>query len=242
MSFIYHTILYQPLFNALIFLYNILPGHSIAFAITLLTILIRIILWPLSAYSLKSQKAMQELQPKIDELKKQYKDDKAKLAQATMDLYKTQKVSPMSSCLPLLIQFPFLIAVYQVFRSGLTTTNFSDLYSFVANPGAIDATFFGIMSLAEPSIVLAIITGIAQYIQTKMLTTKKPPVKTAGAKDENMLAEMNKSMQYFMPFMTILIGMSLPAGLVLYWLLTTALTIVQQKFVFKKHLTNANAN
>src|SRR3989339_1157759 len=128
----HHTVLYQPLFNALIFFYNIIPGHSMALAITLLTVLIRVALWPLSAFSLKSQKALQDLQPKIDELKKQYKDDKAELAKATMALYKSQKVNPASSCLPLLIQLPLLIAVYQVFRSGLTTTNFSELYSFVA--------------------------------------------------------------------------------------------------------------
>lgn len=235
-TLLYHTVLYQPLFNALIFLYNIVPGHSLILAITILTILIRLVLMPFSAYSLKSQRAIQELQPKLDELKKKFKDDKQALAKATMDLYKENKVNPASSCLPLLIQFPFLIAVYQVFRSGLTTTDFGSLYSFVANPGMIDASFFGILNLAKPSVILAVITGLAQYVQTRMLITKKPKQKVEGAKDESMLADMNKSMQYFMPFMTILIGISFPSGLVYYWLLTTILTIVQQKMVFKKAL------
>jgi YidC/Oxa1 family membrane protein insertase len=231
---LYHEVLYRPLFNSLIAFYNILPGHSIALAITLLTVLIRCALWPLAAYSLKSQKAMQDIQPKVKELKEKYKDDKQGLAKATVELYKEQKVNPASSCLPILIQFPILIAVYQVFQSGLTHANFTDLYSFVANPGAIDTSFLGIADLAKASIILAVVTGIAQYVQTKMLITKKAPVKTEGAKDENMLSEMNKSMQYFMPLLTIIIGMSLPAGLVLYWLLTTILTIVQQKFVFNR--------
>ncbi|MBI5254799.1 membrane protein insertase YidC [Candidatus Falkowbacteria bacterium] len=235
-TMLYHLVLYKPIFNALIFLYNIIPGHSLILAITILTILIKLVLMPLSAYSLKSQRAIQELQPKLEELKKKFKDDKQALAKATMELYKESKVNPASSCLPLLIQFPFLIAVYQVFRSGLTNANFADLYSFVANPGAIDASFFGILNLSKPSVILAVITGLAQYVQTKMLTVKKAKPKVEGAKDENMLADMNKSMQYFMPFMTVLIGISFPAGLVYYWLLTTILTIVQQKIVFKKVL------
>ncbi|MFH0814471.1 MAG: YidC/Oxa1 family membrane protein insertase [Candidatus Falkowbacteria bacterium] len=235
-TMLYHVILYQPLFNVLVFLYNIVPGHSLILAITILTILIKLVLLPLSAYSLKSQRAIQELQPKLDELKKKFKDDKQALAKATMELYKENKVNPASSCLPLLIQFPFLIAVYQVFRSGLTSADFGNLYSFVTNPGAIDVSCFGILDLSKPSVILAIITGLAQYVQTKMLTTKKPKPKVEGAKDESMLADMNKSMLYFMPFMTVLIGISFPAGLVYYWLLTTILTIVQQKVVFKKAL------
>lgn len=237
-TFLYHVVLYKPIFNVLIFLYNIVPCHSLILAITILTILIKLVLLPLSAYSLKSQRAIQELQPKLDELKKKFKDDKQALAKATMELYKENKVNPASSCLPLLIQFPFLIAVYQVFQSGLTNANFDNLYSFVANPGAIDASFFGILNLSKPSVVLAIITGLAQYIQTKMLITKKAKPKVEGAKDENMLANMNKSMLYFMPFMTVLIGIRFPSGLVYYWLLTTLLTIFQQKIVFKKALAS----
>jgi len=231
---LYHTILYEPLYNLLIFLYNTIPGHSIGLAIIGLTIFIKIILLPLSFYSLKSQKALQELQPKMQKLKKEHKGDKEGLAKATMELYKSNKVNPMSSCFPMLIQFPFLIAVYQVFRVGLVNGGTELLYPFVANPGTIDTMFLGLFNLAVPSFALAIITGGFQYIQTKMLMTKKSPKKTEGAKDENMMAAMNKNMQYFMPIMTIFIGMSLPSGLILYWLITTILTIGQQKILFKQ--------
>ena len=231
---LFNTVLYEPIYNLLIYLYNIVPGNDIGLAIICLTILIKLVLLPLSLQAVRSQKALQDLQPKMDALKKQYKDSKEKLAAETMKLYKEQKVNPLSSCLPLLIQFPFLIAVYQAFRVGLTSENFEILYSFVKNPEHINPVAFGFLDMAVPSLGLAILAGAAQYIQTQMLSTKKPKIKDKGARDEGMLANMNKSMQYFMPFMTILIGMSLPGGLTFYWFLTTVLTSIQQKFMFKK--------
>ncbi|MBI5077147.1 membrane protein insertase YidC [Candidatus Falkowbacteria bacterium] len=231
---LYNTILYQPIFNLLIYFYNVIPGNDIGMAIIILTILIKLVLLPFGIQAIKSQKIMQELQPKLEALKKQYKDQKDKLASETMRLYREQKVNPLSSCLPLLIQFPFLIAVYQAFRVGLTTNNFDILYPFIANPGAINHLAFGFVNMAAPNIALAILAGAAQYFQTKMFPTAKPAVQTPGAKDENMLASMNKSMLYFMPIMTIIIGMQLPAGLTFYWFLTTLLTIVQQKIMFLK--------
>ena len=200
-----------------------------------MTIIIKLVLLPLSLSAVKSQKSLQEIQPKMDQLKKQYKDDKEKLASETMKLYKEQKVNPLSSCLPLLIQFPFLIAVYRAFRHGLNSENFDILYKFVANPEHLNPVAFGFINMAVPSIALAILAGLAQYIQTQMLTSKKAPASAkSGAKDENIMATMNKSMQYFMPFMTILIGLQLPAGLTFYWFLTTVFTSLQQLFMFKK--------
>lgn len=230
---LYQTILYQPILNFLVFVYNVIPSHDIGLAIIVLTFVVKLILLPFSAQGIKSQKALQEIQPKMEELKIKYKGEKEKLAAETMKLYKEQKVNPLSSCLPLLIQFPFLIAVYQAFRTGLASTDLTLLYSFVANPGSINPISLGFIDLAKSNLVLAVLAGIAQYIQTKMLSTKKPPKITKDSKDEGMLAGMNKSMNYLMPLMTMVIGASLPGGLTLYWLVTTILTIVQQKLLFK---------
>lgn len=238
---LFNTILYQPLYNILIWFYNVIPGHDIGLAILLVTILVKLILLPFSFQSVRSQKAMQELQPKLEALKNKFKGEKEKLAAETMKLYREHKVNPLSSCLPLLIQFPFLIAVYQAFRVGVTNTHFELLYPFVANPGSINAMAFGFLNMAAPSIWLAVLSGLAQYWQTRMLPTAKPKIDSKWAKDEGMMASMNKSMQYFMPFMTIIIGMQLPAGLTFYWFITTILTVAQQKLMFrkKKELTPA---
>lgn len=198
-----------------------------AVSIVILTIVIKAILWPLSKSSIKSQKQLQDIQPKIDELKEKYKDDKVGLSQATMDLYKEHKINPFSSCLPLLIQFPFLIAVFQVFRDGIND-KLDLVYSFLSKPEAVNMMSLGFLDLSKPNVYLAVLAGLAQFWQARMMVAKKPAVKTAGSKDENMAAIMSKQMMYFMPVITIFIGISLPGGLTLYWFILTLLTALQQ--------------
>ncbi len=236
---LFNTVLYQPLLNLLVYLYNIVPGNDIGVAIIILTVLIKLVLYPFSIKSLKSQKTLQDLQPKIDAIKAQYKDQKDKLGAEMMALYKREKVSPFSSCLPLLIQFPFLIAVYQVFRTGLSNGSLDLLYPFISNPGEINAIAFGFLDLSKPQVVLAVLAGLAQYIQAKMLISKKPEVKSLGSKDESMMTIMNKQMTFLMPIMTVIIGVSLPGGLVLYWFVVTLLTVLQQFITFKKKNKNS---
>jgi len=230
---LFHTILFQPVYNLLILLYDFIPGNDMGLAIIALTILLKIILFPFNWKALQSQKALNELQPKLLALQEKYKDDKAKLATETMNLYKEQKVNPLSSCLPILIQLPILIAVYQAFRVGLTALDPAQLYSFVPHPESINTISFGILDLSKSNVILAFLAGGAQFLQTKLLPMVKPAKKAEASKDENMLASMNKSMLYVMPIMTIFIGVSLPSGLTLYWFLTTILTAVQQYFMFK---------
>ncbi len=235
MLYLYNILLYQPIYNALIFFYNIIPGRDLGVSIIIVTILLKIILHPFLVKSLKSQKALQSLEPKMKEIREKYKGNKQEQAKATMELYKQEKVSPFSSCLPLLIQFPFLIALYQTMSAAVANKGFEVLYSFVGNPGTINAVSMGILDLAKPSIPLAILAGVAQFFQTRMLSAKQPPKKAGeGAKDEGQMSMINKQMQYMMPLFTIFIGVSLPAGLSLYWFLTTLLTIGQQKLIFKK--------
>lgn len=228
----FSTFFYQPIFNLLIFIYNTISFQEIALSIIFLTIIIKAVLWPLSKSSIKSQKQLQDLQPKIDALKEKYKDDKVALSQATMDLYKENKINPFSSCLPLLIQFPFLIAVFQVFRDGINS-KLDLVYSFLSRPESVNMVSFGLIDLSKPNVYLAVLAGLAQFWQSKMMVSKKPEIKTAGSKDENMAAIMSKQMMYFMPVITIFIGISLPGGLTLYWFFFTLLTVLQQVITFK---------
>ena len=234
MSELFHVVFYQPILNLLVFFYNIIPGNDIGVAIVVLTAFIRLILYPLNQQSIKSQKALKDLQPKIDELKKKYANDKTEQGRAMMDLYKAEKVNPFSSCLPLLIQFPFLIAVYYVFRDGLTGNKaLESVYSFISRPESLSPITLGFFDLSKSSVVLAVLAGAAQFWQAKMMITTRPPQNMPGAKDEDMMAIMNKQMVYFMPVMTIFIGLTFPGGLTLYWLVTTLLTGLQQVYIFK---------
>jgi len=234
MSQIFNLIFYQPILNLLVFLYNIVPGHDIGLAIIIMTVIIKLILLPLSKQSIKSQKAMQELQPKIEEIKKKYANNKEEQGRAIMQLYKQEKVNPFSSCLPLLIQLPFLWAVFIVFRDGLNGQSLNLVYSFIQRPELINAVSLGFIDLAKPIPVLAVLAGLAQFWQAKMMTTKRPEVRGHGAKDEDMMAIMNKQMVYLMPALTVFIGLSFPGGLALYWLVTTVLTALQQLYLFKQ--------
>lgn len=237
MSSIFTTFLFQPLFNVFVGLYNIVPGHDVGVVILIITVLIRLALYPLTNSSIKSQKVMQELQPKLAEIKKQYAGDQQKQAQATMELYKTGKVNPLASCLPLLVQLPILIALYWVFSSSLNATTIAktlqdNLYPFISNPGSINPATMWVFNLAVASPVLAVLAGLAQYLQAKTMM-KKNPVSTSEqpSKEQSMTSMMNKQMLYFMPALTVLIGFSLPAGLTLYWFWSTLLMAGQQFLV-----------
>ncbi len=233
---LFHVALYQPIFNLFVGLYNILPGHDVGVVIFIITLAVRALVYPLTSSSIKAQRSLQEIQPKLEALKKQHANDKQALAQATMEMYKNNKVNPLTSCLPMLVQLPILIALYLVLRDGLASKDIAtSLYSFVQNPGTINPVSLNIFNLSTPSYVLSILAGLAQFWQARSLTRKSPPATAgAGGKDENMMAMMNKQMLYVMPVLTAVIGFSLPGGLTLYWFVSTALMALQQQFLSKQ--------
>lgn len=236
-SSLFNSILYQPIFNLLIGLYNVMPGHDLGMVILVITIIVRLISYPLTSSSIKAQKALQDLQPKLEEIKKQFPGDQTKQSQATMELYKNNKVNPLASCLPMLIQLPIFIALFLVLRDSLSSNTLSqNIYPFLHNPGQINFISLNFLNLSQPSTILAVLAGLAQFVQAKMMSTKSAPPKAgAGAKDENVLSTMNKQMLYMMPILTVIIGFRFPAGLTLYWFLNTALMVVQQMIIFKKN-------
>lgn len=235
---IYQTVLYEPLFNLLVLIYNFVPGKDIGLTIIILTILIRLLLWPLFGFAIKSQRKLQLLQPKVEEIKEKFNNDKEKMAPALIELYSKEKINPTASCLPLLIQLPILIAVYQVFQHGLSNGSFDALYGFVQNPEHINTIAFGFVNLGVPSWQLAVAAAIAQFVQTWMMMKKVGPVKKDASKEMDptaMAQQMSRQMAYIMPLMTIWIGSKLPGGLALYWLVMTLVSALQQLILMKKY-------
>ena len=226
---LFTIILYQPLFNLLVFLYNIVPGHDLGIAIILLTVLVRLILYPLNRKAIVSQKNLQTLQPKLNELKEKYKDNREALSKEMMELYRREKINPFSSCLPILIQLPILLAVFSVFRNGLNGTSFQLLYPFVMNPVTLHTVAFGFLDLTKRSIVLGVLTGIAQFWQTKMLMGARK--KAVG---NDMASAMNTQMLYVMPVFTGFLGATFPSGLALYWFFTTLFSGLQQVWMIRR--------
>jgi len=242
---LYNLLLFEPLLNALVFIYNYIPNLGVA--IIILTIIIKFVLYIPSRSSIQAQKRLQDTQPQMKAIQEKYKNDKEKLGQELMKFYKENKVNPFSSCLPLLLQLPILIALYRVFLAVAQTdptTNIlladqlQHLYEPMRNifeTKAIDPNFLGFFDLSQKgNWVLALLAGAAQFWQSKMLASKRPP-KVPGAKDENMMAGMNKQMTYFMPLITVFFAYQFPAGLALYWLVSTLFSAVQQLYLFRKN-------
>lgn len=228
MGNIFHQILVQPLVNILIWFYNVIPGQDMGLAIIALTVLIRILLLPSFQKSLRSQKELQQLQPKLNEIKEKYKGNQEAQSKAVLELYKEHKINPFSSCLPLLLQLPILFALFAVFRASLQGDFVKDLYPFVANPGEIHTKFFGLVELTKPNITFAVLAGIFQFIQSKMMMPKNTAATDRTAK------LMSAQFTYFMPALTVIISLSLPAGLSLYWIVTTLFAIGQQYYIIKR--------
>jgi len=227
---IFNLILYQPLLNGLILLYQYLPGHDFGIAIIVLTVLIRIIFYPLGAMAIKSQKILAELQPKIKEIQKKYQNDKEKQFKAIIEFYQKEKINPFSSFLPFLIQLPVLIALYQVFWKGLSSQEMNYLYSFVSVPSSINYNFLGIFNLTENNLGIAVLAGLSQFFQTKMFMPKEQ-------KEADRFSKIiQKQMLYFFPIFTVFVLYKLPAAIGLYWIVTTLFSIIQQYFILKHYV------
>lgn len=225
---LFNTFLYTPLFNFLVFLYNTFAFQDFGLAIILTTLFIRLILAPLSIKSLRSQKALQELQPKIKEVQEKYQNDRQGQSQAIMNLYKEHKVNPLSGCLPILIQLPILIALYKVSISGLEVNSLESLYSFINRPGEINKISLGFIDLTKRNLVLVFLAGIFQFIQSKLSLKSSLKTQNNYPEFQNL---MNKQILYFFPVLTIIIAWNFPAGLPLYWVATTVFSISEQIFI-----------
>lgn len=227
----FKVILYQPMYNIFVFLVWLIPGHNLGWAVILLTIIIRLILYPSQKKAIVSQQQLQRIQPELDEIKTKYGKDQQAQAQATMDLYKRNNINPFASCLPLLIQLPIMFILYKVFTVGLNTDRFDMLYSFTPRPEFIN-TIFCWVDLSKPNIAFAIVAGVLQFFQSKMMMPPKPKVDKNKEQDAaSIAANFSSQMIYMMPIMTILIAVKLPAALPLYWIVTTLFMIVQQKML-----------
>jgi len=228
----FNLILIYPLLNLLVFFYHYIP--DIGVVIILLTIIIRLLLLPSFHKQLKSQKAMADLQPKMNALKEKHKDDKEAHARATMELYKEHKINPLGACLPLLIQLPILIALYQVFIRSLNGSTLVGLYSFIADPGKINPIFLHWLDLGHQNIYMAVIAGVLQYFQSRLMLPK-------AANLDATTKMMQYQTLYFLPAVTIFIGARFPAGLTLYWIVTTLFGIAQQYYILRKEIKEVEA-
>jgi YidC/Oxa1 family membrane protein insertase len=244
----WNTLLIHPIMNLTILAFSLVRDFGLA--VIIVTVAIRLALYPLYVTQIRSQRAMQEVAPAMDELKKKYGKDRQRFSQEQMKLYSERGVNPAAGCLPLLLQMPLLIALYNALLQlgcglgpppdnacpGLTHAMVESFrYPFIANPirpdGALDTTANWLpwikdgLQHRDPWLILPIIAGAVQLIASVMALPAKQ------VKSDDPTVRMTQSMVYTFPILTVVIGYNFPAGLSLYWIATTVFQIVQQYFV-----------
>ena len=221
-NFGWFDILAKPCLIGMNLIHDVIPNYGIA--IILLTILIKIVFWPLGTKSYKSMNDMKRLQPLMMELREKYKDDKQRMNQEVMALYKTYKVNPMSGCLPMLVQMPIFFALYRMLYQAIELRH-APFMGWIQDLSAPDRLFH--FDVAIPFMqapygipVLTIIMGASMFLQQKMSPTTGDPTQA--------------KMMMLMPLFMTVIFINFPAGLVLYWLVNNILSIGQQYYIQKK--------
>lgn len=235
----FDAIFVKPLANILFLIYGIIPGHDYGLAVIIVTVLIRLALWPLIAKQLKSQKKLQQLQPEIAKLKKAANGDKQKESAALMELYKEKEINPLASCLPLLIQFPFLIALFALFsRGGQGFQDFQHLLyepvkqlsyiqQVIAQPELFKPTLFGLVNLVQKhNLVLAVLAAATQFFQVRQITPR-------NLDKSDPSAATTQAMSWIFPLLTGYIGYTVVAALPLYWAVSNLVSIGQQSYIMR---------
>lgn len=241
MSYIWHTFFFDPVYNILVFFIDTVPHGDIGLAIVFTTVVVKVLLLPLSLKAARTQHAMREIEPDLKEIQTKFKDKREEQARAMMELYKKAGVNPFSSILLLFIQIPIIIALYfSVYKGGgvpLPGINVELLYSFVPTPEEVSMFFLGMLDIAAKSLPLAFLAGLTQFIHTSLsLPKQKPREKDAEPNFKDDLARsMQLQMRYVMPVLIFFIAYSISAAIALYFTVGNIISIAQEFIVRKQY-------
>ncbi len=232
-SFLFNEIFYRPLLNALAFLTDVLPSNDLGLAVIILTIAVRLAIFPLTHRSIKTQNKMKEIEPEIKKIKNDFKD-REEQARRTMELYKAHGINPFSGFLLLFFQLPILIALYLVFRASVQIDP-SYLYGFISVPSHTNSLFLGLVDLGQGSVVLAALAALSQFAQIKLAQIPQAAQKQAHTKDAPDFGKMlGWQMTYFMPIFIFFIATRFPSAVALYWTTLNLFAIVHEWAVRRK--------
>ena len=232
-SGIFHTIIYDPLYNGLVFLVGVVPSHDVGLAVIALTIVVRIILFPLSRRAVEAQMAMKKIAPEVESLKEKYKNNREEQGKAVFALYRERGVRPFSGIALLVAQLPVLIALYWIFAlGGLPEIRPELLYAFVSPPAGVSMEFLGIMDMAGHSLVLGALAAVTQFAYTRL--SMGPREKNPSAKASSFSSELARSFdlqaRYMLPAMFVVLSFFIPSAAMLY-LVTSNLSMIGQELL-----------
>lgn len=229
----FSTIFYQPLYNAFVFLMDILPWADAGVIIILFTVIVRFALYPLSKKAVISQIQMKNIQPDMEKIKEKYKNDKQEQAKAIMALYKEKGVNPFSGFLALLIQLPIIFSLYYIFQGGLKAVDPNILYSFIAMPDQLAMVFLNIIDLGQKSILLALLAGVTQFIQAHIMSVNMAPQGTEKSFANDLARSMTFQTKYILPVFIVFISYYAASAIALYWVTSNIFSIFQELYIRK---------
>jgi len=230
----FNTLVYEPLYNGLVFLVGVVPAHDVGIAVIVLTIAVRIVLFPLSKRAIATQIQMKQIAPQVEALKEKYKDRREEQGRAILALYREHGVRPFASFALLLVQLPILIGLYWVFsHGGLPEVNASGLYSYVPLPETVDMIFLGI-AMDGHSIILAFLTGATQFLYTRLSMGRRLPTPASKPGGPSFSVDMARSfdlqVRYILPVTIAVISYYVVAAAPLYWA-TSNLFMIGQEYL-----------
>lgn len=241
LSALFHALVYDPLYNGVVFFASVVPSHDIGLAVIALTVVVRIILFPLSNKAIASQMAMKRIQPEVEELRKKFRKNSPEQSQAILALYRKRGVNPFAGLFVMLIQLPILIGLYFVFLSGgFPAVDASLLYSFITPPPEINMHFLGLVDMgAKHNIVLALLTGLTQLVYTRL---SMGPRGSLSATEATLSGDIARSFdlqaRYGIPIIIGFIAYTIPAAAPLYWV-TSNLFMIGQEFASGRRFGNS---
>lgn len=206
-----------------------MPWADAGIVVIMVTIIVRLILFPFSRKATITQARMAEISPDLEKIKEKYKDKPEEQARMTMALYQEKGVNPFSGILVLFIQLPIIIALYRIFIL-LPAVNSDYLYSFITAPGKISTTFLGLVDLSGKSVIIALLAAASTYLQASITSrNQKPP--QGNSFGDNLSRSMQSQMKYFFPVMVFFISYKISGVIALYWLTTNLFSAAQEYFV-----------
>lgn len=239
-SSIWHNFFFDPVYNTLVFFIDIFPGGDVGLSIIATVVVVKLILLPLSIKAAKTQKVIREIEPKLLEIKEKFKDKREEQAQALLAIYKEAGINPISSVLLIFLQLPIVIALYLAVSNGggvpLPSINTGLLYSFIPEPAVASMSFLGMFDITAKSMVLALLAGITQFWQVKMVMPVLPPKDPNAAPSfkDDFARNMQLQMRYVMPVIIFFVAYALSAAIALYFVVSNIVAILQEIYI-KKH-------
>lgn len=232
----FHQVIYAPIYNALAFLVSWVPGGDVGIAIILITVVVKLILFPLAVRASRTQHAMRDLEPKLKELREKHAGSAETLARETLALYRAEKVNPFASILLLILQVPVILGLYWVILAeGLGGTfDAALLYPGVPVPEVASFSFLGLIPLAGGSIALAILVAATQFYLARLMMPVAP-VKTGKGFQDDLAASMHLQMRFVFPIVLGVVAYVAGAAIALYFLTSNIFGIIQEVVAKRLH-------